>query len=319
MKLRACVLASVLGCSLAGPAFAQSTSDDAASRALFDEGRKLMDAGKFAEACPKFEEGQRLSPGIGMKYNLGECYERLGKLASAWAAFLDVASMAKAAGQPEREAVAKRRARALEGDLLKLKIDVPAASRLEGLEIRRDGGIVGPGQWGTPIPADGGEHTVTATAPGRVKFEKKVGVAGAAGSVSTLEIPLLKIDPRSTEKPTSLVAQPQPRGGTQRTIGYIAGGAGVVAAAIGSVFGVIAMNKYSQSSSYCFPGNQCLADGVTLRHDAITSGNISTISFIAGGVLVAAGVVLLVTAPTGTEVTKSAKWLGPAAPGGMTF
>jgi hypothetical protein len=319
MKLRTAILAFALAGSIAAPASAQSAADDATARALFDEGRKLMDAGKFGEACPKFEEGQRLSPGIGMKFNLAECYERLGKLASAWAAFLDVASMSKAAGQADREAVARRRAKALEPDLQRLKIEVPPTSRLEGLEVRRDGAIVGPGQWGTAIPADAGEHVVTATAPGRVKFQGKVSVAGAAGSVATLDIPLLPIDPRSTEKPTSVVAQPQPRGGTQRTIGYAAGATGLVAAAVGSVFGVIAMNKYSQSSSYCYPGNQCQPDGVTLRHDAITAGNISTITFVAAGVLVAAGVVLVVTAPSGAEAPKSARWLGPAAPGGMTF
>jgi hypothetical protein len=321
MRLRssAIFLVVALAASTTGPAFAQSPTDDATSRALFDEGRKLMEQGNFAAACPKLEEGQRLSPGIGMKFNLAECYERLGKLASAWAAFLDVAALSKSAGQMEREAVARRRARALEFDLVKIEIDVPASSRLEGLEVRRDGALVGAGQWGSPLPADPGTHVVTATAPGRIKFERKVEVSGGAGTVAKVALPLLDIDPRSTEKSTSVVAVPQARSQTPRTIGYVAGAAGLGAAVAGAVFGIVALNKYSQSSSYCYPGNQCRPEGVTLRHDAIVAGNLSTIALVAAAVLVAGGVGLIVLTPSGPEPSKTGRWLGPLAPAGMAF
>src|SRR5262245_20973343 len=80
----------VLG-ALASPraAAAQSSSDAAAARALFAEGRKLLDEGKFNEACPKFQESLRLKPGIGTRFNLADCWEKSGRTASAWGEFLE--------------------------------------------------------------------------------------------------------------------------------------------------------------------------------------------------------------------------------------
>jgi hypothetical protein len=79
-----------------------SPADSAAARSLFDEARALLQAGKAAEACPKLEESQRLDPGMGTMFNLAECYERVGKTASAWTMFLQVASRARAASQADR-------------------------------------------------------------------------------------------------------------------------------------------------------------------------------------------------------------------------
>ena len=89
-----------------------SLADKAAAQSLFDEGRKLMTEGKFAQACPKLAESQKLDPGVGTQFNLADCYERLGQTASAWAGFLEAASTAKSMGQGEREKVARERAAA---------------------------------------------------------------------------------------------------------------------------------------------------------------------------------------------------------------
>ncbi len=67
----------------AAPAHAQA-EDRAAARALFDEGRQLMAAERYDAACPKFEAARKLAQSTGVLLNLGECYERLGRTASAW-------------------------------------------------------------------------------------------------------------------------------------------------------------------------------------------------------------------------------------------
>src|SRR6266498_2939701 len=94
--------------------------------------------GKFAEACPKLGESQRLDPGVGTQFHLADCYERIGQTASAWAGFLEAASGAKALGQTEREKVARERAAALAPRLSKLTIVAARAADVPGLEIKRD-------------------------------------------------------------------------------------------------------------------------------------------------------------------------------------
>ena len=46
----------------AGPAWAAGGADDAAGTALFDEAKRLMDAGDYANACPKIVAAHKLSP-----------------------------------------------------------------------------------------------------------------------------------------------------------------------------------------------------------------------------------------------------------------
>src|SRR6185312_13224264 len=108
------------------PARARAAEDEAAARALFFEARRLVAAGNYAAACPKFEDSYRLDPGIGTSFNLADCYEHSGRTASAWARFLDVAAATKAAGQLDRERVARARAAALEPKLARMTLKVEA-------------------------------------------------------------------------------------------------------------------------------------------------------------------------------------------------
>ncbi|WP_438021712.1 hypothetical protein [Sorangium sp. So ce233] len=164
-------------------------ADTAAAQALFDAARQLMAQGKYADACPKLEESQRLDPGIGTQFNLATCYEQLGRTASAWSTFLDVAGAAKAAGQVEREKVARQRATALEPRLIRLTITAPADAPAD-LQVKRDGALVGRAQWGIPVPVDPGKHTIEASAAGRAPFAKTVEVT-RAGASETVAIPPL--------------------------------------------------------------------------------------------------------------------------------
>src|SRR5688572_14074173 len=76
-------------CALAGSstASAQEANDKAAAEVLFEQGRSLLLEGKVDQACPKLAESLRLDRGIGTMLFLAECWQRLGKSASAWAQF----------------------------------------------------------------------------------------------------------------------------------------------------------------------------------------------------------------------------------------
>ena len=117
-------------------------ADRAAARALFDQARSLAKEGKYTEACPKFEESQRLDPGMGTLFNLADCHEHAGRTATAWTLFLEVASQAKSSGQPDREKAARQRASSLEATLSRLSDRLDKSGRAFQEEREEAGGGV---------------------------------------------------------------------------------------------------------------------------------------------------------------------------------
>ncbi len=281
-------------CAVAFSAHAEPTAAEAAAaRTLFDEARKLMKQGKYTEACPKLEEGARLNPGIGMRFNLASCWEHLGRTASAWSLYLDVAAAAKLAKQPDREKEARKAAGKLEPKLSKLVVEVP--TRVPGMEIKRDGTAIGDAGLSVGAPVDPGPHVVEATAEGYEPWTTKVDV-GAEGDVVTVRVPGLKAIPKPPPPPPP--PPPEPEGlGPTRTTALILGGAGVVGLGIGIFFGSRALSLNEESKKHCTE-NLCDADGFQLRNDARRWGSGSTIAIIAGTVGVGAAAVLWFTSPS---------------------
>jgi hypothetical protein len=304
--------AFVAALSVGSPSYA---GDPAAAEALFNEARSLVGRGDYEQACPKFEESQRLDAGMGTLYNLGDCYEHVGKTASAWAAFREVAAAASAAGQQAREVDARARAAALEPKLVTLTIDVsPPAKALSNLVVKRDNVEVGRAQWGSAIPIDPGKHLLVATAEAKEAWQSEVVVSDAVRSTNVL-VPALK----SAAAPPP--AKPHPietgsSGGwsTQRTIGVIVGGVGIVGLGLGSVFGLRSMSRHDDDQLHCDSSSSCDPQGFRLRNEARDAGTISTVGFIAGGILVAGGITLFLTAPRASRTTTApAVGLGPGS------
>lgn len=153
-----------------------------------------MTAGKYAEACPKFEASQQLDPGLGTMLNLAECYEKTGRTASAWAEYREAIPLARAAGSKARQDLAVERAQALEERLSTLTIRAMSGDAADAqLEVRRDGVAVQPAELGSPIPVDPGEHLIEARAPGKAPWSSKVQVGPNAAKVS-VEIPALQAE-----------------------------------------------------------------------------------------------------------------------------
>jgi hypothetical protein len=317
--LAAGVVAASLVASLATSRTARAQSspqDQAVAQSLYDEAKKLMAASKWSDACPKLEESQRLDPTPVTEFYLADCYERAGRTASAWTTFLDLAAKEHGTGgtkSAEREKVARDRARALEPKLTQLVVDVPAAARVAGLLVKRDGEAVRDGQWGAPVAVDPGKHTIEASAPGKKAWSATQDVQGA-GTTATVHVEALADAPveappatAATVPATSLPSTP-PADATSgssplRTVGLVVGGVGVAGLAVGTVFGVIALSKNSAANSGNCGGslggpNDCNPTGVDDRKSAVSAGNVSTVAFIAGGVLAAGGATLFLVAPS---------------------
>jgi hypothetical protein len=288
------IVATLAG--VASPAMSAGPTDEATAAALFQEAKKLVAAGDFEHACPKFDEAQRLFPTTGTLLNIGNCYEKLGKLATAWGAFKQAEVGARNHGEADREQEASKRAQALAPQLPKLAIVVPPAARVPGFELRRDGELVGEAQYGTSLPIDPGNHTVEATAPGHKPWSTMVRVEAPASAASIAVPPLDKL---AVEPATGT---PASAWNGRRIAGVAVGSIGIAGLLTGAIAGGVAASKVGAAKSHCQPmgsATACDPMGLSLRSDARPLAKVSDVGLAVGGSALVAGVVLFATAPAG--------------------
>src|SRR5882672_9354066 len=78
------------------PAQVQAHNEELArADSLFNAAKALLDSGQYVDACAKFAESKRLAPGLGVTLYLADCYERIGRTASAWTEFLSAEGLAR--------------------------------------------------------------------------------------------------------------------------------------------------------------------------------------------------------------------------------
>jgi tetratricopeptide (TPR) repeat protein len=156
-------------------------ADPATAEALFNEGRRLFSQGDYAAACTKFEDSNKADPATGTQLNLATCYEKLGKSASAWALYMQVANASNSSGRNDRAQLAQSRAAALLPTLSKLAITAPASA-----SVRVDGAPWSAATTGIATPVDPGRHTIDATlaGPSSKAFRRVVDVPANATTVN---------------------------------------------------------------------------------------------------------------------------------------
>lgn len=272
----------------------------APAQALFEEGRRLMKAEKFDQACDKFRESQRLDPGAGTLLNLAICYEKSGKTASAWATYQEAVFASEQSNRKDWAKRARSEVEALRPLLSSLTIEVPPSSMVNGLVVERDDVVVAPAEWGTAIPVDPGVHVVKAHAPGHRAQSWTVTVEGDRQSIR-LAVERLAASPTSTGDEAVGRGADRARSDSEnvrRPIGFAVAGVGVVGIGVGAFFGLRALSSKSAAASdgHCTSDlSVCDPSGIQSMQDAHKDALFSTIGFAAGGVLLGTGVVLLLT------------------------
>jgi hypothetical protein len=194
-------LALIVVIASVAPAHAQPSG--AQAEVLFRQGRDLMAAGKYAEACSAFEQSQKLEPAVATLLNLAGCREKVGQIATAWGLFLDAERQTRGsadAANQQLHDVARDHAAKLEPRVSKLTINVPKAVQIDGLEILRDKDRVDSIMWNRALPVDGGQYTITARAAGAKPWSAQVTVAGEADA-KTVDIPDLRTVGHDVEEP----------------------------------------------------------------------------------------------------------------------
>lgn len=302
----------------AGARAESSEQRRAAAEALFDEAGRLFKKGEYTAACTKLATSQHLDPAVGTLLNLGRCYEKIGKTASAWLAFVDAAAAAKASGEKERESRARKEASRLEPAVPKLVLQVSDEANVEGLTIQRDEEAVPKALWKIAAPTNPGDHTIRVSAPGKKPWSTSVRLA--AGKTEALVIPVLedqpgakRVSPGSMKQPASPATEPgatspAPSGlATHHIVAIVLGGAGVATLATGGVFGLLAKSDADTANKACGETSCSTRDALHANDSALEKATISTILFGAGGALLAGGVVFWFADPWAKEQAEHAK------------
>jgi len=253
------------------------------AQALFDDGRALMDGGRYAEACPKFAESHRVDPAGGTLLNLALCHELEGKTASAWAEFRDALSIAIRDQRKDRQDLAEQHIMALAPKLVRLTIVVPEAVASTEPEITFDSARLPSAAWNTTLPVDPGAHRLAVVTPGRPRWETSVATT-EPGRTYRVELAPLEGPPApvTTDRP----AAPQ----RSTAFWFTLGGAGV-SLATSVVTGVLALdanayvkNNCSSERAYCRVDD---AGAAADRARALAWVSTATLITTAGAILIA--------------------------------
>jgi hypothetical protein len=322
-RLRVAVVAAVLASIVpASPevAFAQDASSSSQrALSLAHEGIRLYEAGRWAEADAKLTEAESLTHSPVFLLYVARCRRSAGKLIDARGVYRRVAgeSLAPSSPQPWHQAVLDARAElaALEPTIPSVAVRVADGTPTTVATI--DGR---PAPIRESVELDPGSHQIVIVDGARraeAAVEVRVGERKRWVDM-TFAAPSGAPGAPPADGPADAPADPEMEGDD---LGWVPGavvlGVGIAGLGVGAITGVLALGDAGDVEDAC-PGGAC-PPGVTrgsqdaTLDDAKAMGDVSTIAFIAGGVLTAAGVVLLVVQPfgdDGPEVVAGARSVG---------
>jgi hypothetical protein len=271
------------------PAFAQR--DATTGEALFRAGRAAADKGDFSAACPKFEESNRLDPALGTVFNLADCDEHIGKIATAWQLFKEVAQ--RLPSGDDRIGIANARAAALEPRMPKLVLKVKTALP-SGTTVLRDGVELGNASFDLPIPIDPGDHVILVKSPGRAEREFLTRANVGQTSEVALDVgPVAVAPPPSSSSATADTGVKSSSSNGRNALGIsllVLGGAGI---ATSLATGAVALSAKNTVQNGCDVLRTCTDDALAAADRGKTAANISTVAFTVGLVGTAAGIFVL--------------------------
>ena len=284
------VLAAAAALGVCTIAHAAPAPEKTAAEMLDAEGTALMQDHRYAEACPKLAESQRLEPGTGVLLRLGLCNEQLGKTASAWSAFREAAARATRSGDEPLRQLATKRADGIAPRVPRVMLVPAPGTEHEPVGVTCDGAVLDGSVLGTEIPMDPGTHSVQATLPGHKTFRTTFTLESRG---TTISIPL-DLPPEGAAVRTA----DSGRGNVQRTTALAVGGVGLAGLIMGGILGLSAMSSWNQARSECTGGlTGCSESALSLQSVVHTDALWSTVGFAVGGAGLLGAAILWWTAP----------------------
>jgi len=323
-----------------GSTTAHAQTGDGASRAaarkLGYDGVEAFQAGQFATASQKLEKAYAVLrvPSLGVWS--ARALVKQGKLIEAADRYVEVVRLPPGGGDPEVQKQAQLDAQSELEETQRLTptlvIQVEGAS--EGaVSIKVDGSPLAAQLVGEASPLNPGHHQVVGEWGEKrvildvtlaLREQKRISLnfsgkeavgAGVAPAAGALPSSVDGVGAASGQPVTDTTTTKPGQG--RRALAWVVLGGGGVGLAVGAVTGALAMSKRGELDR----NEDCAEDHVCPRQlsehvDRLnTMRNVSTVGFIAGGVLASAGVVLLLTAPKQTEAPHAALWLSPTSLG----
>ncbi len=255
--------------------------DTAVSRAdrLFKDGRRAAEHGDFGQACKLFEESFRLDPGVGTLVNLGDCAEHLGDLERAYG-YYHTASARMSEGD-DRLARVRERLESIDRRSAKVALQL-GEDAPEGTVITLDGNTIDAHKM--PLHLLKGTHVALVTA---------VGYRGARYNLDVAEgeIRALRVSPGAAlESVLPSVTQVEVHRFSWTGPAAVAAlGLGVASLWVGSLAGLMAIDRRDIQNANCDAQGICNQAGVDAAHDGASWATASTAMFITGAVFVALG------------------------------
>jgi hypothetical protein len=230
---------------------------------------------------------------------------------AAWTTFSEVAEVTERAGQADRAAAARQRADALAPRLPHLRV---TASGGTGVRFTLDGVALGSGLVDSTVPVDPGDHELGADAAGKKHWSARF--HATEGASVELSVPELEPEVVAPAPPPPSPPAPERSAGWQTPTAVVAAGLGVVGLAVGSGFGIKAIEDWSTAKPGC-SGTVCTRADYPYWHSAHAEGIASTVSLAVGATLVATGAVIWLARPRGTSSRVGVRPDGVVVIGGL--
>ncbi len=301
-----------------------SALDRENARKLLNDGLDLRSAGKLDEALAKIKVADGLAGTPVTRLELGRTHMMLAQLVEARVAFVSVKDLEVDAKDVAKYAKARKEASELAAQILPR---IPSLRvKLEGVPagvtptVTIDGVAIPPLALSEPRLVNPGKREVVATVSGRPEQRTKVDVVEGEIREITLVFPEVKPSepvappgPVTTSTaasagvapPTVADAEGDRAGRTQKTIGLVVSGVGLVGVGVGVVLAMSASSRYTSATAGC---NElgCSPAAAMDAESARSSGTTAFIVMGAGAALVVGGGVLFLTAPSSTTSRKPA-------------
>lgn len=322
------LLAGLFFLSSTSVALADGDRERAAAREAANAGADAFDAGNYERAVELFTRAEELFHAPPHLLFKARALEKLGRLVEAREAYLKLVREKLPADAPrpfkDAQAAGAEELRAVEGRLAYVTLTVQGDS--EGQAVVSMNGVDLPrAMVGIPVPVDPGTYVFSARSARARSSEVTVTVGeGNRKSVDlTLTAALDPAGPVEGGTPSSgaltddRVESRASSGSTQRVIGYVTLGAGVVMAGVGGGFLVSWLSAKSEADTlYACDSTPmgCTSEQIQeidrLDADARAARPVAIAGLAVGGAVIATGLVLVLTAGP-AETPASAAVQGP--------